>query len=443
MWARSEDQVDCKITHKSQQVDDDLAIAQWSCEFGVNDKVEREIVPFNNTGGIDDNGIIGESTASNGSHGNGKGPDKLSFELVTIPDVTSETMGWIMRELQERAEIFQETKAFNCFDGVVKSDTAVSLELRQILKGAVHPLEKSPKNPGNHEPGSTCTVNLVDPSLFPLVWGHTTFLPHTLLGLDDCLAAMGKGIVLLPADEDGEVEMNAARTNRLDDFAGMNLDESEPEGDFDERFQHLPCEVSFFGRECRIVSYINNVHPVKHRNVYEVIEKILVRTIPLWNGNLLPPGPQAHRIKLPDLPVTEPHGSGCFPFRRFTDSDHWRWVQSGGEILPGPGEFRGLYSLRTCYDLRTAFCEQGLQVIVKLETVELTPEEPELEQETWHLEGQCVRFSVLSFVCLVLIASERAHLRHCSLLLRDGEHRGAELQFPSTRELSRQVPSRP
>jgi hypothetical protein len=44
--------------------------------------------------------------------------------------------------------------------------------------------------------------------------------------------------------------------------------------------------------------------------------------------------------------------------------------------------------------LRKEFAKSGLQVIVKLASVELKPERPEYSGGTWHVEGQLVRVSV-------------------------------------------------
>ena len=38
----------------------------------------------------------------------------------------------------------------------------------------------------------------------------------------------------------------------------------------------------------RITSYINNLHPAKHKPLYEVIEHIIKIAIPLWNQTLTP-----------------------------------------------------------------------------------------------------------------------------------------------------------
>jgi hypothetical protein len=42
------------------------------------------------------------------------------------------------------------------------------------------------------------------------------------------------------------------------------------------------------GEECHISSYINNLHPDKHRDLYMIIQQIIAKAIPLWNMTLTP-----------------------------------------------------------------------------------------------------------------------------------------------------------
>ena len=48
-------------------------------------------------------------------------------------------------------------------------------------------------------------------------------------------------------------------------------------------------------------------------------------------------------------------------------------------------------------DLKMMFTKRGLQVIVKLANIHLTPEKPEYGGGTWHVEGQLVRIYFVIF----------------------------------------------
>ncbi|KAF9893467.1 hypothetical protein FE257_010779 [Aspergillus nanangensis] len=290
-------------------------------------------------------------------------------------DITPKMMDWIFHELQLKAETLQEKNYIRVFDaGVFKADSAVTEEERGALQDAVAPLEQIPEDEKDYHPRSDGkVVDLVHPSLFPLIYGRTRILPDRLIGLDDCTSYIEKGEVLkVPSEE---------------------------ESFYSRTFQWLPCDVEFQDDNgCRIVSYINNLNPSEHRPLYTAIENVLNRAIPLWNETLtLTQNPCPQRMSFNEveyLPHSEPEpepGSD-----QESDSDSFVDVQAAWERrrpirLPEPvGSFdSGKISpdAESCVNLRKDFRE-GIQVIVKLATIELTPEKPEYEGGSWHVEGQ-------------------------------------------------------
>lgn len=81
---------------------------------------------------------------------------------------------------------------------VYKSDTALSEETRLALIKAVRILEDVPNDEKDWHPGSDGKVlDLVHPSLFPLVYGVSRVLPSgETTTLDDCIAKAGGGVVI-------------------------------------------------------------------------------------------------------------------------------------------------------------------------------------------------------------------------------------------------------
>ncbi|KAG6851319.1 hypothetical protein H0H87_001322, partial [Tephrocybe sp. NHM501043] len=101
------------------------------------------------------------------------------------------------------------------------------------------------------------------------------------------------------------------------------------------------------------------------------------------------------------------------------------WIRNTRKVvLPEPGPFnplsleergREVYEdstgkLKPAYsvDIFRDYTEMGLQVIVKLANIHLTPEKPSYEGGTWHVEGQLVCFylfreSVLSYYLALLL----------------------------------------
>ena len=54
-------------------------------------------------------------------------------------------------------------------------------------------------------------------------------------------------------------------------------------------------------------------------------------------------------------------------------------------------------------DLKKHFEDEGLQIIVKLANIHLTPEKPEYEGGTWHVEGQLVSNNASNNTILLII----------------------------------------
>ncbi|EAW14627.1 uncharacterized protein ACLA_076680 [Aspergillus clavatus NRRL 1] len=302
-------------------------------------------------------------------------------------DVTAKMLSWIVQEAKWKAKAFQETGQVVAFDvGVVKSDTAVSEELRQALLEAVHPLEDIPEDQKDYHPGSDQqVVDLVHPSLFPVIYGRTRILPDKRIELDSFESAIGEGQVLpVPPEE----EAGAAR-----DRWGNRNHEHKP---YSRKFQWLPCDVQFAGDdECRIVTYVNNLHPRQHRPLYTVIEKVLAQAIPLWNTSLGFMGDFYQRIHYYQVEF----GDNGEPEPEQMDSDeedeqdfwerHQEWEDSRPVKRPEPGDFKPhVLTGDKQVNLRKDFADQGLQVIVKLANIELTPEKPRYEGGSWHIEGQ-------------------------------------------------------
>ena len=77
------------------------------------------------------------------------------------------------------------------------------------------------------------------------------------------------------------------------------------------------------------------------------------------------------------------------------EDDFWdrkdEWIKETRRLVyPEPGDFEPL-SQPEPFDLKGKYGKRGLQVIVKLASIHLTPEKPKYEGGTWHVEGQMVR----------------------------------------------------
>ncbi|KAM6502959.1 Protein of unknown function (DUF4246) domain containing protein [Amanita muscaria] len=113
-------------------------------------------------------------------------------------DITQGMVDWCIEELRYKAKAFDTTGMVTAYNGdVIKSDVAVSSSLRLALIDAVKHLEDVLASERDWHPGSDEKVlDLVHPSLFPLVSGLSRILPNSTTTLEDCVERSGEGITL-------------------------------------------------------------------------------------------------------------------------------------------------------------------------------------------------------------------------------------------------------
>ncbi|KAJ5770868.1 uncharacterized protein N7511_002919 [Penicillium nucicola] len=320
-----------------------------------------------------------------------------------------------MEELREKAKFYQETKMVLVLDSthtVVKSDLAVSPQLQQSLQQGVHELERCT----SHEKYWTfdsngMVVDLLHPSIFPLFHGVSRALPYGNVPIKNCiLSYSGTGEIVKP--EFMLVKNSDARDH--------------PYG----TFQWLPSNLAFTaGGQTKLMSYVNNIHPVSHAPLYNGLEAIVDATIPLWNECLswLDYNPRIERIRglhcpyqVPDdchfsLPVLDDDGVPSENKTReviYEDAkevvgnwasahpdqfdpniearleDWYKQHRVLKESSPVPfcsRESRISKMRRRPMNLKSEF--NVLQVSFKLTNIHLTPESPEYEGGSWDTDG--------------------------------------------------------
>ncbi|KAK2809234.1 hypothetical protein FQN50_004070 [Emmonsiellopsis sp. PD_5] len=158
---------------------------------------------------------------------------------------------------------------------MVKSDDIVPVALAELLRTLVHPLEDVFESSQDWRLGSGKRVlDLVNPSLSPLIYGHSKALAFVTVPLDDCFRFIDQGEPIHgPIGPD--IAMHEVSESWADPIGLYVLGV----------FQWLPSDVHF-PKETgspKIASYINNLHPVRQRALYEVLEQLDTCAIPLWN----------------------------------------------------------------------------------------------------------------------------------------------------------------
>ncbi|PPR02043.1 hypothetical protein CVT24_011203 [Panaeolus cyanescens] len=280
---------------------------------------------------------------------------------------------------------------------VVKSDFAVSPGIKHELQVAMQKFEdKIPQRLRDWHPGSNEHVlDLVHPSLFPIVYGTTRILEHGVTTLDDCIQRCGEGKI---ADVPAEVPSDIHYTTQWG--PQYKVDNSKA---YSREFQWLPCEVDISSTKSRITSYINNLHP-REKHLYELVEQIIDASIPLWGLTLAPlqrgfvdcDGPRrinydGDEFKYDRDLTNVPQSEG--PQRLPNESDEYflerrkDWIYETRRVVqPEPSRFKP-YDTKPL-NIREVYGHRGIQIIVKFANIVLTPESPAYKGGSWHVEGQ-------------------------------------------------------
>ncbi|KAJ3576459.1 hypothetical protein NP233_g415 [Leucocoprinus birnbaumii] len=329
----------------------------------------------------------------NADGGEGEGDDEEDenedgdeTEDNDLPRLTEKSFQYCIDELRYKAGLYKKAGCVSVFTAdVVKSDTAIPSNLLAALKAAVAPLEDVPKDQQDWHPGSDEQVlDLVHPSLFPLVYGVSRILPDSTTNLDDCISRCGGGEVIPPPRPQANLTVA-----------------------FSTKFQWLPCDVDISEDTPKIVSYINNLHPRKHSDLYHVIEQILGHVIPLWNATLSP----LRETEFPERIVYSSADYDEAAWRGYiaehqpkqlegeSERDYWSRLYGEWKVMEHKRQFYIQPDVEKSFspppegaisdvDLKRDYSSTGLQVIVKLANIHLTPDKPRYAGGTWHIEGQ-------------------------------------------------------
>ncbi|MEV6548438.1 DUF4246 domain-containing protein [Streptomyces sp. NPDC051597] len=275
--------------------------------------------------------------------------------------LTEAQVRYVLDELAHYAALRDDRTGVevSAVDGVWQSDTLIDDKLRSRLREAVQVLEQVPEAEKDWHPGSDGQVlDLVHPSLFCLV---------------------------------REVSGGPER-------AWQNPTDRYSKHEFSERFQWLPTDVDVSDEgEVTFRSYVNNVHPEHHRELASVLPDLFARMRPLLENVLTDlRHPRPLRIEAdpygwydsepehPDKAAysdAEAYAEALRAYEQAQDD----WWENRRPVVPDAPAFTApeLPDAAARVDLRG----RGLQVIVKLATIHLTPEKPEYPGGSWHVEG--------------------------------------------------------
>lgn len=279
---------------------------------------------------------------------------------------------------------------------VVKSDKLVDSSLHDALEEAFKKLQDNQAGSPDWHPNTNDMVqDLVHPSLYPLVYGRSKVLREEIVGVEDAIKSWsGKGSVIPSNEATGNPSWSAT-------------------------YQWLPSNVAFQeDGSVKFTSYINNLHPNKYPGIYSTIEKLIETALPAWNqclfgkqgSRITGPGRKESRFAIPDeaddyddrnwipsetefkeagVDLTQEEGEELEEWEVDDEIERlWKLVRK--PILREPDTYQEVnYEPSPAqHSLFEKFKNTGLQIIVKMVSIELTPEKPEFPAGGWHIEGQ-------------------------------------------------------
>ncbi|KAH9913970.1 uncharacterized protein BXZ73DRAFT_92881 [Epithele typhae] len=302
--------------------------------------------------------------------------------LWPCDSLSEEQLAYIFDELKYEAAVRDPNTGMfasgaSCVPKVYESQSHIDPILKEQLVHAVSVLEDVPDDEKDWHPNTDRQVlDLVHPSLYCLCIGRSLFRPPSQDGKDDSLGILSQ-----------------------QDYVTKRWDIGSFESEASPAYQWLPTD--FKVTETGAVSalgYINNLHPIRHRPLYNALERILARFVPLFDRVLedtvssdrplpfsalnlenfvhlwyrdVPEPPQPDPSEIKDVDALYEAES------EWERLHMWPTVPEPPPFAPPPHDDRVSFTLRG----------RTVQVIVKLANIHLTPERPTYPGGSWHVEG--------------------------------------------------------
>lgn len=287
--------------------------------------------------------------------------------------------------------------------------------------------------------------------MFPLIYGQSKVLNEEVVGVLDAIAKWaGKGDIIQKAPAsvgDPSVSLGSYDV---------------PASYWSNNYQWLPSNVAFHDNgSVRLTSYLNNLHPTKYPGIYQTVERLIETAIPAWDQALLTyqdskhrgPGRKGSRFAIPDgaddecgenwnpsdsaevadIEVVLDQESDDDVYDSDGETRQWaenerKWKILRKPVFREPGPYVEVdYDPYTTQEGRNKddgglfrkFKTSGLQIIVKMASIELTPEKPEFPAGGWHVsENESLAYSFSLSITDYKYLRLRAFLMRRSALLR-------------------------
>ncbi|KAF5680034.1 hypothetical protein FHETE_577 [Fusarium heterosporum] len=366
------------------------------------------------------------------------GPPKPRSRIIS-----DAAFDYCIEELRGKAAYFVKSGLIPTLDGpqdtVIKSDSFIDETLHRDLNKACSDLRQEQQDDIDWHPRSNDMVqDLIHPSMYHFVYDRSSFIQEEVVGVYNAMDFIGQGEPVKAV-----IETDTPLSRLSSNFRDVNLEY------WSRKYQWLPANVGFRNDgSAKFTSYVNNLHPAKFPHIYKTLERAIDRAIPAWDqclreivnwneqnivgrkqsrfkwihyscdendDNWLPSFDMSFKDKdihltnseledleqecsyLVDNPIETDQeeydrrqNAGLPPLTPNVDDESLaraNWEKVRDTKLPDPLPYESIdYTPKQ--SLRDKFWESGLQVIVKMASIELTPEKPEFSAGNWHLEGQ-------------------------------------------------------
>ncbi|KAJ2538959.1 hypothetical protein EV175_006399, partial [Coemansia sp. RSA 1933] len=229
---------------------------------------------------------------------------------------------------------------------------------------------------------------IIDPALYLLDWKLTHLLPTPIESPAAALKVETLGYRHGSFDAWKEVVIEQNKGIE----AVYSIYERYADNTVDYDFSWLPTDIQVNANgSVNILSYINNLHPVKHSAFYDTLSKVFAKTIPLVEQVLTDlVHPASLRVLLVNqecVVFTVPHPADDTWSEIDSDADDdevWDAFREGITYTePVPAPFVKPDRPLTPYSLRG----EKLQVVVEMQNIQLTPDEPKADSSEWINSG--------------------------------------------------------
>jgi hypothetical protein len=265
--------------------------------------------------------------------------------------INKEAFQYILDELEYYLKRKQGPIEISKIDGIWLADNIIPNELKTLLEKQIRILENIPESERDYHPDTNNQViNLIHPSLYCLVYGKTKELKEQK---KPSLSMMTYGKV---------IKSNGRKEAYYES----------------KKFQWIPSEfvISKDGK-VKIDSYINNLNPIKHKELYKTIGFIFEKFVPLFENVLTDlRNPLSNRITA--------DAQNWYKGTEYEESDYDDpdFMDNRTPNDPDVPKYKP-HKIPKTINLKG----NTLQVIVKISNIILTPKQPKYNGGSWHVEG--------------------------------------------------------